>query len=44
MDLGHLRYFLALGDAVNFTQAAAQLRVAPSALSRQVKDLEEIAA
>src|SRR5213083_1229425 len=33
--------FLAVGEALNFTKAAAQLRVAQPALSRQVQDLEE---
>jgi len=28
MELRHLRYFLAVGEALNFTKAAAQLRVA----------------
>src|SRR6185436_14218305 len=41
MELRHLRYFLAVGEAWNFTKAAAQLRVAQPALSRQVQDLEE---
>src|SRR6202046_4513665 len=41
MELRHLRYFLAGAEAVNFTKAAAQLRVAQPALSRQVQDLEE---
>jgi DNA-binding transcriptional LysR family regulator len=41
MELRHLRYFLAVGEASNFTKAAAQLRVAQPALSRQVRDLEE---
>ena len=41
MELRHLRYFLAVGEALNFTKAAAQLRVAQSALSRQVHDLED---
>ncbi len=41
MELWHLRYFLAVGEALNFTKAAAQLRVAQPALSRQVQDLEE---
>jgi DNA-binding transcriptional LysR family regulator len=41
MELRHLRYFLAVGEASNFTKAAAQLRVAQPALSRQVHDLED---
>ena len=41
MELRHLRYFLAVGEALNFTTAAAQLRVAQPALSRQVQDLED---
>src|SRR5258708_11659365 len=41
MELRHLRYFLAVGEALNFTKASAQLRVAQPALSRQVTDLED---
>src|SRR5256885_5580045 len=41
MELRHLRYFLAVGEALNFAKAAAQLRVAQPALSRQVQDLED---
>jgi DNA-binding transcriptional LysR family regulator len=41
MELGHLRYFLTVGEASSFTKAAAQLRVAQPALSRQVQDLED---
>src|SRR3954462_6550456 len=41
MELRHLRYFLGVGEALNFTKAAAQLRVAQPALSRQVQDLED---
>src|SRR5437762_5949425 len=41
MEVRHLRYFLAVGEALNFTKAAAQLRVAQPALSRQVQDLED---
>src|SRR5258706_11462251 len=41
MELRHLRYFLAVGEALNFTKASAQLRVAQPALRRQVQDLED---
>jgi DNA-binding transcriptional LysR family regulator len=41
MELRHLRYFLAVGEALNLTKAAARLRVAQPALSRQVHDLED---
>ena len=33
----HLRYFVAVREALNFTKAAAQLRIAQPALSRQVQ-------
>lgn len=41
MELRHLRYFVAVGEALNFTKAAVRLKVAQPALSRQVQDLEE---
>ncbi len=41
MELRHLRYFVAVAEALNFTKAAALLRVAQPALSRRVQDLED---
>jgi DNA-binding transcriptional LysR family regulator len=41
MELRHLRYFVAVAEALNFTKAATHLRLAQPALSRQVSDLEE---
>ena len=41
MELRHLRYYVAVAEALNFTKAAALLRVAQPALSRQVRDLED---
>jgi DNA-binding transcriptional LysR family regulator len=41
MELRHLRYFLVVGEASSFTKAAARLRVAQPALSRQMQDLED---
>jgi DNA-binding transcriptional LysR family regulator len=41
MELRHLRYFVAVCEALSFTKAAAQLRIAQPALSRQVQDLED---
>src|SRR5215470_15288189 len=41
MDLRALRYFVYVAEARSFSKAAAQLRVAQPALSRQVRKLED---
>jgi DNA-binding transcriptional LysR family regulator len=41
MELRHLRYFVAVAENLNFTQAAAKLHLAQPSLTRQVQDLEE---
>jgi Transcriptional regulator len=41
MELRHLRYFGVVGEVLNFPKAAARLRVAQPALSRQIQDLED---
>ncbi len=42
VNLRHLRYFVAVVDAGSFSRAAATIRVAQPALSRQVVELERI--
>ena len=41
MELRHLRYFVAVGQALNFTKAAMRLHLAQPALSRQVSHLKD---
>src|SRR5260370_33176788 len=41
MELRHLRYFVAVAEALSFSKAAGQLRVAQPAVSRQIADPEE---
>lgn len=41
MELRHLRYFVAVAEKENISQAAKTLHVSQPALSRQMRDLEE---
>ncbi len=40
MELRHLRYFVAVAEALSFTRAAQKLRLAQPSLTRQVRNLE----
>ena len=41
MELRHLRYFVAVAEALSFTKAAQKMRLAQPSLTRQVRNLED---
>lgn len=41
MELRHLRYFVAVAEALSFTKAAQKLRLSQPSLTRQVRNLED---
>ncbi len=41
MELRHLRYYVAVAEALSFTRAAEKLRLAQPSLTRQIRNLEE---
>ena len=41
MELRHLRYFVAVAEALNFTRAAEKMHLAQPSLTRQIHNMEE---